>query len=697
MANKKSNTSTSKKTSNSKTKKEVKETKKVVVEEDTLATDFVEEKKKKPSKKKVSENTQKQEKIKPEKKVEKEIKEEKIEETSKMDTDELNKLLGNDGEEERQPKAKKHTLVHFFLIILLFVSLGSFAATVLNKSNTVFDLISGLLLTIFTILFVTISISYHRKSKGTILLSGLLLLAYFLLNLNSHTNIVSTPISTVKDFQGKSITEVIKWASKNNIKINQEYEYSDMIEEYSVISQDIQSGTNLSKVKEITVAVSEGPNPNKEIIVPSMITWDDERVIDFVKNNYLSNVIVEFVESDKTKDTVIEQSASGNLKRSDELKLTFSFGEELGFSEVKLIDFTNKSKFEVEFYMKQHQLLYEFDSDFSKKVKRGLAMKQTIEAGETVHVNGEVIGVTISKGPKVKIPDLKNMSLEEITEWAIKNKVKLTFTDQYDESIKENDIISVNQEVGAVVEQGTIIKVVLSRGALKMPKFKSLVDFYNWANKYNINYEEKHEFSDTVKAGEIIKFSYKTGESIKNNDTITVIISDGEKQSVPNVVGLTKNEAISKLEKAGLNYSLVYEASSRTKNKVIDQSISAGSEVSRGTTVTITISTGEEDSYVEERKESNNTHNNNSNNNTKPKPPANNCSNVTVYIYPDLISNVPSTTCSNIKGAYPKLKFSCSYVKDGGLSNGMLKNASSIDEKTKSTCETISLVIVNNN
>ena len=46
MANKKSNTSTSKKTSNSKTKKEVKETKKVVAEEDTLATDFVEEKKK---------------------------------------------------------------------------------------------------------------------------------------------------------------------------------------------------------------------------------------------------------------------------------------------------------------------------------------------------------------------------------------------------------------------------------------------------------------------------------------------------------------------------------------------------------------------------------------------------------------------------------------------------------------------------
>ena len=287
------------------------------------------------------------------------------------------------------------------------------------------------------------------------------------------------------------------------------------------------------------------------------------------------------------------------------------------------------------------------------------------------------------------------MSLEEITEWAIKNKVKLNFSDQYDEAVKENDVIGFNYEKGAIVEQGTVIKVILSRGALKMPKFNSLTDFYNWANKYGINYEEKHEFSDTVKAGEIIKFSYKTGDKIKNNDTITVIISDGEKQSVPNVIGLTKSEAIAKLEKAGLNYSFVYENSSRNKNKVIDQSISAGSEVSAGTTITITISTGEEDTYVEERKNTNNNPSNNNNN--KPNPPVNNCSNVTVYIYDELISNVPSTTCARIKSAYPSLKFSCSYVQDGGLANGLLKNATSIDGATKSTCDTINLVIVNNN
>ena len=677
MANKKNTKSSTKKTTTSKEKKIEKE-KLEEVKENELATDFIEEKKV------TRRRTKNIEPIEENKK------------TSKMNKENSTKSVEK---EEIKPKTKKHLLVHSFLIILLLITIGSFVLTILNKNNSVNDLISSLLLTIFTIFFVTISISYHRKSKGLILLSGLLLLGYLVLNFNNHTNVI--PTTTSQNFQGKSITEVMKWASKNNVKITQEYEYSDMVPEYDVISQELEKKEN--KITGITVAVSEGPNPYKEIIVPSMITWDSERVIDYVKSNYLSNVIVDFVSSDKAKDTVIEQSASGNLKRNDELHLVFSFGEELGFSEVKLIDFTKMSKFEVEFFMKQHQLRYDFDNDFSSSIKRGYAMKQSIAAGETVQINDQRILVTISKGPKVKVPELKKMDLEEITEWAIKNKVKLSFTDQYDEAVKENDIISVNYEKGTIIEQGTVVKVTLSRGALKMPKFKSLTDFYNWANKYSINYEEKHEFSDTVKAGEIIKFSYKSGESLKNNDTIIVIISDGKKQTVPNVVGLTKSEAVSKLEKAGLNYSFVYEASSHSKNKVINQSISAGSEISSGTTITITISTGEEEeSYVEERKSSNtkpsnNNNNSNNHNNNSNNKPVNNCSNVIVYIYDELISNVPSTTCSRIKSAYPSLKFSCSYVKDGGLANGLLKNATSIDGTTKSTCETINLVIVNNN
>ena len=52
-----------------------------------------------------------------------------------------------------------------------------------------------------------------------------------------------------------------------------------------------------------------------------MVTWDSERVLKYVKDNHLSNVVVEFVMSDQAKDTVIEQNTSGTFRRNDELNL----------------------------------------------------------------------------------------------------------------------------------------------------------------------------------------------------------------------------------------------------------------------------------------------------------------------------------------------------------------------------------------
>ncbi len=502
-------------------------------------------------------------------------------------------------EEIKKPIIRKHPIVNFIVFALLIVSFLSFIYTILNKSDSLINLISSLLLTIFVIMFSMISITYKRNNKSMVLVGSILLIGYFIINMINPT--INTNVKGIPNFTGKRVTDVMKWASKNKITINQEYEYSDMIPEYYVISQK-------SNNKELTVSISEGANPSKEIIIPNMIGWDDERVLKFIKDNYLSNVIVEFVESEKVKNTVINQNTSGSLKRDDEIILTFSYGEEELPSEITLIDFTKKTKFEVEFYMKQNKLKYSFNEDFSNKIKRGLAMKQSIKAGNKVNIEDDEIIVTISKGSEIKVPDFSKYSMTEITEWAINNKVKLSFVDQYDDSVRENSIISTSVNKDDIIEQGTVIKVVLSRGSLKMPKFNSLQDFYDWANKYEIKYEEVHEFSDSIKAGEVISYSYKTGEVIKNGDSIKVKISDGSKKSVPNVVGLTKNNAITKLVNAGFKYSVVYKNSTESKDKVLSQSISAGSEVSKDTTITITVSNGKAP-----------TNNNNNNNNIQPR------------------------------------------------------------------------------
>ncbi len=583
--------SNTKKNNTKKTTTEKTLTKKELTEDKTLSTDFVE-------KDLMSKN--------------------------KINNDKTDLVTSTRKDEFKMENKNGRVFVNFFLCFVLLIGLGFFLLTLYIDRNdiNIFNIISSLLLMLFTICFVPIGLK--SKNKVLLFICALLLGSYFgfgIYSSLSSTPTVATYSSGMKDFTNKNLTDVVKWAEKNNISLKQEYEFSDMVGEYEIINQDIKAGTNLKKVKELTVVVSEGPNPYKEIIIPNMVSWDCDRVIEFVEKNYLSNVDVEFVESDKAVDTVIEQSKAGNIKRDEELKLTFSYGEELGYDEVKLIDFTEKTEFEVMFYMKQHHLNYEFAREFSNKIKRNLAMEQDKKPGTLVKVDDEKVKVTFSKGKEIKVPNLLNMSMSEITEWVIENRLKLEFSDKYDEKVKANKVISASHKENDKVEQGDTIKVVISKGSLKMPKFSSYEDFREWADKYEIKYEEKHEFNSDVKAGEVISYSYKTGDVIKNDDVIIVTISDGEAVKVPALDGLTKSQVESKLSKLGLKYSFVYKYSNSVKeNLVISQSISAGSEISANTTITVTISKGKNNESEPDNKKttsSNGSSSNNTNANTE--------------------------------------------------------------------------------
>ena len=76
----------------------------------------------------------------------------------------------------------------------------------------------------------------------------ILLLAYYSYNINNNLNIFNSPINTVEDLRGKSLTEAIKWANKNNINLDTDFEYSDMVEEYKIISQDKDFDSSLKKI-----------------------------------------------------------------------------------------------------------------------------------------------------------------------------------------------------------------------------------------------------------------------------------------------------------------------------------------------------------------------------------------------------------------------------------------------------------------
>ena len=629
----------------------------------------IEEKEKDSDKEKVieevKEEAKKEVKIKKEKDKKVEIKEE-VEKEKKM----VSKPEGS------KPKTYKHPFTNFILVLVLLSSVTFFILSLFyEKDFGIATMISNLLLVAFALVYVTFSMTVNRKNKSLIFLSGLFMLGYFVYGSLLVTDVISFKNTKVINFTNMELTDVIKWSEENKVEIIQDYEYSDMIDEYHVISQDVLAGTNIKDVDKINIAISEGPSPYKEVMLPNMVSWDSERVLEFIKNNHLTNVKVDFEDSSSKANTVIEQSKNGNIMRNDEIKIVFSYGPDSNFEEVKLADLVKKTKFEAEFYLKQNRLKYKFEDVFSSKIKKGLVVKQSIKSGTMVKVNDAEIVVGISKGPEIKIPNLKGMTMSEITEWVIKNKLKIEFKDKYDDSIEENAVISANYKEGDIVSEGTEIEVVVSRGKLIMPKFSSYNEFKTWAEKYDVKYEEQREFSNDVKAGEVIKYSYAEGDTIKNNDSIVVTVSNGKAATVPSVAGLSKDAAATKLKNAGFGYSFVYSySSSVAKGKVIKQSISSGSKVAEGTTITVTVSNG-----------------------PKPEAPKPTCNPVSVVIQSSLNGSSVAETSANYKRNYPNVKFNFVPKANAYGANGMVHpDTTSKGTLTGTTCDTFTIYIIQN-
>ena len=606
------------------------------------------------------------------------------EKKNKQEEDFVRKIENKDTKD----KKKKNTIINILVILTIISCLGYFGGTILNGVNLK-DIVLALLLLLFTVFFVSVSVTNPSKKKGSNILALIVLIIYQAFGCLVMFNIIKMPtIKVMENLVDKSLSSAVKWTTDNKIDLEQIYEYSDVVSEYHVIYQNVKPGTKLKNVKKLILTISEGPNPSKEIIIPSMIGWESETVLKYIEDNHLTNIKVEFVKSTSKANTLIEQSKSGNVRRNEEIKFVFSYGEERDFSEIKLSNLTNKSKYEAMFYLAKNGIKYEFVYDFSDSIKKDNVISQNVEPGTMISLTGEnvvTVKVTISKGPKIIVPDLKAMSVEEVTSWIIKNKLKVEFKDAYDENIAENKIISASHNKGDAVSEGTVITITISNGKLRMPSLKSLSEFREWATKYNINYDEQHEFSDSVAIGDVIRYSYKKGDTIKNNDTIIVTISDGKKISVPSVIGLTKSAAGAKLKSAGLNYNFVYRYNSNVeKGKVSNQSISAGSTVSAGTTVTVTISNG--------KAPSNNGNGGNSGGTTPtPKP---SCENILFFIQN---GNTGSQVLSATRSAYPKFNITATFVdscSNGDSVSGSVCNASSYDDKKLSTCNKINLIIV---
>lgn len=208
----------------------------------------------------------------------------------------------------------------------------------------------------------------------------------------------------------------------------------------------------------------------------------------------------------------------------------------------------------------------------------------------------------IEDSDKIEMIDLRGKSFDEAKEELETMGLKIyQASTEESEEYEEGQIISQDIPKGDMVDEGTMIRVVVSSGKgeseISVPNVTGYTDTaaIGMLQDAGLDYNREYESSDSVPEGTVIRQTPESGTMAPEGTKVTIVVSQGkESVTVPDLKNKTEADARKALEAEGLQVGTVSSDYSDTieEGKVIDQSEIAGKTVYSGTTVNITISLG---------------------------------------------------------------------------------------------------------
>lgn len=212
-----------------------------------------------------------------------------------------------------------------------------------------------------------------------------------------------------------------------------------------------------------------------------------------------------------------------------------------------------------------------------------------------------------SDAERMNVPSFVGQNEELIlSDESMTDVFDFTVTYKADSVHPAGEIIGQSPEAGAsrmIVSEGIKVELTVSSGI----KLVSLPDVANLPyteaqvslQTMGLNVETKLEASDTVTKNYVIRTEPEANASVSSGSTVTMIVSAGPTVTmsrVPNVVGMTKAEAMMALQQQGLVCSeseITYVSSDPAdEGVVVWQNYSANTDVITGTKIYIQVGSG---------------------------------------------------------------------------------------------------------
>jgi beta-lactam-binding protein with PASTA domain/tRNA A-37 threonylcarbamoyl transferase component Bud32 len=162
---------------------------------------------------------------------------------------------------------------------------------------------------------------------------------------------------------------------------------------------------------------------------------------------------------------------------------------------------------------------------------------------------------------------------------------------------EKDRVFDQNPDPGTRIQKGDRVTLLVSTGPPKtsVPDVVGMNygDAVQALNDVNLK-ATKHEVFSPKPVGKVISQDPPAGEQVVEGTEIVLDVSRGAKQvAVPNVVGMSEDDAKTTLEQAGFQVSSTSAPADSTPEGIVsDQSPDGGTPATKGSTVTITVSSG---------------------------------------------------------------------------------------------------------
>ena len=236
---------------------------------------------------------------------------------------------------------------------------------------------------------------------------------------------------------------------------------------------------------------------------------------------------------------------------------------------------------------------------YSDKVDSGKVISQDPTAN-TKKAKGTAINLTVSQGAQtIEVPNLSGMTADEAKKTLQASGLKYQAgTAEYSDTVEKDHIVRQDVAAGSKVAKDTVVTYYLSLGSegTSVPNVVGQTRSSATATLNNAGFyvTVDTQYSSTVAEGTVISQSPTSGQKLKAEGTVNIVVSKGsETAQVPSVVGQSEGTATTTLTNEGFQVTTEYQASSSVSSGcVISQTPTAGTSLAPGKTVHLTISTG---------------------------------------------------------------------------------------------------------